>query len=114
MRVDRAKLPPLDDRTHQSHGGLNIDRNIQHRDQVAKTDLLDICRPEFDHVRKELLPIAYTLQQWLLRYVVPASREREDLTIPNADAFVDIVRGFGRDPCGDDRLVRNVSDGEYY
>ena len=74
---------------------------------------MDICLPEYDHVRKELLPISYTLGEWLLKYLIPASHQREDLVIPNVTAFESIAQGFKADPC-EGRLVRNEADGEYY
>jgi len=59
------------------------------------------------------MPISYVLGTWLLQYMIPASYERDDLVIPNAQSFATIVEGFLKDPC-DDRLVRNEEDGEYY
>jgi hypothetical protein len=107
LRIDRARFPPLN---YKSGSGLNMKQNQIFQ---RKEETFDICLPEFDYVRKELLPISYTLKEWLLRYLVPSSHQRNDLVIPNVTAFVDIVDDFGKDPCND-RLVRNENDGEYY
>lgn len=156
LHIDRAMLPPLDEKTYISGHGLN-DASRHEEQQLLQQDttssavdsnsnssavnsnsnssavnsksevLFDICNPSFDYVRKELLPISYTLSRWLLEYLVPAARNRTgtgtgndhhpehepDLVIPNLDRFASIVEGFARDPC-DDRLVRNDVDGEYY
>lgn len=109
VRIDRARLPALN---YRSGSGLNNNSTKNQNKQNAK-GTFDICLPEFDYVRKELLPIAYTLKEWLLRYLAPASLQRDDLVIPNVTHFVEIVESFGRDPCND-RLVRNENDGEYY
>ena len=105
--MDRAWLPEIN---YRSGSGLN---NKGNQIKQSEKGTFDICLPEFDDVRKELLPIAYTLKEWLLRYLAPASLQRDDLVIPNVTHFVEIVESFGRDPCSD-RLVRNENDGEYY
>jgi len=107
VRIDRAQLPEIN---YRSGSGLN---NNKKQIEQSEKETFDICLPEFDYVRKELLPIAYTLKEWLLRYLIPASLQRDDLVIPNVTHFAEIVESFGRDPCSD-RLVRNENDGEYY
>ena len=107
VRIDRAQLPEIN---YRSGSGLN---NNKKQIEQSEKETFDICLPEFDYVRKELLPIAYTLKEWLLRYLIPASLQRDDLVIPNVTHFAEIVESFGRDPCSD-RLVRNKNDGEYY
>jgi len=107
VRIDRAQLPEIN---YRSGSGLNSNKK---QIEQSEKETFDICLPEFDYVRKELLPIAYTLKEWLLRYLIPASLQRDDLVIPNVTHFAEIVESFGRDPCSD-RLVRNENDGEYY
>ncbi len=112
LEFDRARLPALDNTIYRSGNGLN---SLQ-RSKMASADKgnsVDICLPQFDVIRKELLPISYTLGQWLKKYLIPASHQRNDLTIPNVTAFESIVETFARDPC-QNRLVRNDDDGEYY
>ena len=100
--IDYERLPPIKS-TYKSKWSRTQDTNVA----------IDICLPEFDIIRKELMPIAHTLGRWLLDYFIPASLVREDITIPNVTAFREIVEGYLRDPC-DDVLVRNATDGEYY
>ena len=106
VRIDRAQLPEIN---YRSGSGLNSNKK---QIEQSEKETFDICLPEFDYVRKELLPIAYTLKEWLLRYLIPASLQRDDLVIPNVTHFAEIVESFGRDPCSD-RLVRNENNGEY-
>lgn len=108
--IDRSRLPPLDKKTHRTGIGLNDEKNTKLLKKADKT--FDICSAEYDFLRQELLPISYTLREWLLRYMIPASKHRKDLVIPNTDTFVNIIERFGEDPC--DRLVRSDADGEYY
>ena len=112
LEFDRARLPPLDNTTYRSGNGLN---NLEKSKKAAadKGKSVDICLPQYDVIRKELLPISYTLGQWLKQYLIPASHQRNDLTIPNITAFESIVESYARDPC-QNRLVRNDDDGEYY
>eukprot|EP00531_Pseudo-nitzschia_arenysensis_P019158 CAMPEP_0116121522 /NCGR_PEP_ID=MMETSP0329-20121206/3741_1 /TAXON_ID=697910 /ORGANISM="Pseudo-nitzschia arenysensis, Strain B593" /LENGTH=320 /DNA_ID=CAMNT_0003615339 /DNA_START=517 /DNA_END=1479 /DNA_ORIENTATION=- len=112
VRIDRDTLPRLDNSTYRSGNGLNNQRISDLHAQDAE-NTFDICSPQWDDVRKELLPMSYTLGQWLLNYLIPESRKRDDLLVPNVTAFESIVKTFGRDPC-QDRLVRNETDGEYY
>lgn len=107
VNIDRRKLPPV---KYKTGNGIN---GVKTEARQKATELFDVCSPKYDHVRKELLPISYTLGTWLLQYLIPASYERDDLVIPNAQNFTNLVEKFLRDPC-DDRLVRNEDDGEYY
>jgi hypothetical protein len=113
LGIERSLLPPLNNDTYKSGNGLNKKSNAKNQDQ--NVEIFNICLPEFDYVRKELMPIAYTLQQWLLKYLIPAARKRDDLVIPGIDTFERIVaETFGTDPCVEHPLVRNETDGEYY
>jgi len=112
LGIERSLLPPLNNDTYKSGNGLNSKKATERQDNV---EIFNICLPEFDYVRKELMPIAYTLQQWLLKYLIPAARKRDDLVIPGIDTFETIVaETFGSDPCTERPLVRNETDGEYY
>ena len=109
--IDRSYMPPL---------------NVTFRSGIRRPHSVDLCDPAYDGIRKELMPISYSLSEWLLKYLVPASLVREDLVIPtnknknndnNNDGkdFVSIVKGYAEDPCkGPNRLIRNAVDGEYY
>lgn len=112
VEIDRGRLPPLSSSTYRSGNGLNnnLKSNLHQQDTE---NVFDICSPQWDDVRKEILPMSYTLGQWILKYLIPESRKRDDLVIPNVTAFESIVETFGRDPC-QGRLIRNDTDGEYY
>lgn len=110
--MDRTMWAPLDATTYRKGLGLNVKSKHDLWKDKGQEHLLDIRLPQFDYVRKELLPISYTLGQWLTNYLIPASHQRDDLVIPNSAAFESIATGFLMDPC--DRLVRNDTDGEYY
>jgi len=112
VQIDRSKLPPLNKDIYRKGNGLNTQILSQYQNE-SREELFDICQSKYDYIRKELLPIAHTLGEWLLKYLLPASLQREDLTIPNGTAFAQIVQGFGMDPCNG-TLIRNDSDGEYY
>ncbi len=111
VRIDRNRLPTLEGNYH-SRWSRNSS-NSTHPNKKAGDFALDLCLPEFDFIRKEILPVSYTLGRWLLDYFIPASLERDDVTIPNVTAFIEIVQTYLTDPC-DDALVRNNTDGEYY
>lgn len=108
VRINRTDLP--EDQGYRMGNGLNTD-NVKVLEKQKKT-LFDICEPQYDRLRQDLMPIAYTLQKWLRQYFIPASKVRDDVVIPNVDKFEEIVTAFQKDPCN--RLVRNDADGEYY
>jgi len=113
IRINRTDLPPTDNRTAWTMGkGLNTNdvTRLEKMQDIQKA--FDICDAQYDYVRQELMPIAYTLQQWLHRYFIPASKVRDDVTIPNVEKFEEIVEAYQRDPCN--RLIRDPTDGEYY
>lgn len=109
--IDYERLPPIKSVYKSTWSGNATATEDTRRDKDHFA--IDICLPEFDIIRKELMPIAHTLGRWLLDYFIPASLVREDITIPNVTAFREIAEGYLRDPC-DDALVRNATDGEYY
>lgn len=111
IRIDRKDLPESHD--YKVRGvGLNTKNETLLQLQKSR-GMFDICDPQYDFLRKELLPIGFTLQEWLRKYFLPAVRERKDIVIPNIEEFEQIIMSFQRDPC-DNRLVRNETDGEYY
>jgi len=107
LKIDFDKLPSIDAVYKTKWSGNN--KTSENEDRLV----FDICLPQYEHVRKELMPISYTLGRWLLDYFIPASYTRNDVTIPNVTAFKEIVHGYLQDPCNN-TLVRNVTDGEYY
>lgn len=111
VRIDRNQLPALEGNYHSRWS--KDSSNHTHPSKKAGDFAFDVCLPEFDFIRKEILPISYTPGRWLLDYFIPASLERDDITIPNVTAFREIVQTYLTDPC-DDALVRNETDGEYY
>ena len=110
VRIDRNRLPSLEGNYHSRWS--RDSSNSTHPSKKAGDFALDLCLPEFDFIRKELLPISYTLGRWLLDFFVPASVERDDITIPNLTAFREIVQTYLKDPC-DNGMVRNEINGEY-
>jgi len=109
--IHRWALPPLTNTTHKTGYGRN---GAKWGEKQLKKGIIDICLPEYDFARKLLLPVSHRLGEWLVKYVIPAALERDDLTIPNVTDFAEIVKTtYGKDPC-DNRLIRNETDGEYY
>jgi len=107
VKIDRGRLPAIDEVYSTTWSGNGLEK------ESDTNFVFDICLPQWEHVRKELLPISYTFGKWLLDYFIPASYQRDDVTIPNATAFVEIVQTYLQDPCNN-TLVRNETDGEYY
>ena len=90
--MDRDRFPPLKNNFRSSWTANSTAVNSTATNSMAaKSNYINICFPEFEFVRKELLPISYTLGRWLLDYFIPASLERDDITIPNVTAFQEIV-----------------------
>ena len=111
--IHRWALPPLTNTTHKTGYGRNKPKMAE-KQLKSKKGIIDICLPEYDFARKLFLPVSHRLGEWLVKYVIPAALERDDLTIPNATDFAEIVKTtYGKDPC-DNRLIRNETDGEYY
>ena len=79
VRINRTDLP--EDQGYRMGNGLNTD-NVKVLEKQKKT-LFDICEPQYDRLRQDLMPIAYTLQKWLRQYFIPASKVRDDVVIPN-------------------------------
>jgi len=112
IRINRTDLPTSENMAWTMGKGLNTNdtTKIEKMKEIQKA--FDICDAKYDYLRQELMPIAYTLQQWLNLYFIPASKVRDDVTIPNVEKFEEIVEAYQRDPCN--RLIRNQTDGEYY
>ena len=112
VQINRDQLPPLDSISYISKWSGNGSNN-QTESRKAKNNFhFDICLPKHDHIRKEMMPISYTLGRWLLDYFIPASYLRDDITIPNIVAFSESAQSYLKDPCN--ALMRNAVDGEYY
>ena len=108
VNIDPDKLPPI-------HEVYKTAWSNQTDSKAGQENLFvfNICLPKYEYIRKQLLPISYTLGRWLLDYFIPASYQRDDVTIPNVPAFAKFVQSYLQDPCNN-TLVRNETDGEYY
>lgn len=124
VEIDRDRLPRVEQVYSTTWSGANataaFDKNLTTTTGDATTTkksvgdfAFDICLPKFEYIRKEILPMAHTLGRWLLDYFIPASHQRDDVTIANYTAFINLVQAYLEDPCNN-TLVRNKTDGEYY
>ena len=61
-----------------------LKKNITEK-ELKKMSLrkFDICSVDRDPLRKLLMPISYNLYQWLMKYFIPASKIRNDISISN-------------------------------
>ena len=75
-----------------------------------RTHVADFCDDEFDEFRANLMPIAYNVSVWLVDYLIPTSRVREDVTIPKVKKFAEIVESYKVDPC---KKLKRLDDGTY-
>ena len=115
VHIDRDLLPAIDDVYKSKWSGNNPDgsNNVNKTKVDNKHFVFDICLPKWEEIRQEILPMSYTLGRWLLDYFIPASYERDDITIPNVTDFTRIVHGYLVDPCNN-TLVRNETTGEFH
>jgi hypothetical protein len=92
------------DKYHGSHGRKKLLWGDKH--------FLDICEPQYDELRKIMMPISYELSVWLGRFFKPVALDpsRTDVVVPSPDKFFQKVSEFAKDPCG--RLNRK-KDGTY-
>lgn len=102
--ADFLDIPAIpNDKYHGSHG---------HDRKWGDKYMLDICDPQYDNLRKLMMPISYELFLWLDRFFRPVALDpsRRDVKVPNADKFFEKVGEFSKDPCG--RLERQ-EDGSF-
>ncbi|KAL3894224.1 MAG: hypothetical protein SGARI_007810, partial [Bacillariaceae sp.] len=62
----------------------------------------NICLPEYDYFRSQIMVYSYDLSVWLQKYLIPIAKDprRTDVVIANLDAFEAMVSTFYRqDPC---------------
>jgi len=83
-----------------------------HSLRVIKTLKNDFCEEKYDNFRAIMMPYAYDLSVWLQDYFIPVARnESSSVTIPNIDAFTDLIENYKKDPC--QRLDRS-KNGTYF
>jgi len=134
LRINRTDLPMEGATAGYKTLGMGLNKNEHIRTMMLRKDtIFDICDPKHDFLRQELMPVSYTLHQWLTTYFLPVARDpnRKDVVIPNVDEFERIIETFKYDPCTNSSysingksdgessgrnhgLVRNETDGEYY
>jgi hypothetical protein len=73
----------------------------------AKKKVLNICLPEYEPVRKELLAIGTRASMWIRMYFMQLPPE--EVTISSPHFFADLVREWKVDPC---LLASNASAAE--
>ncbi|KAL3913885.1 MAG: hypothetical protein SGARI_000423 [Bacillariaceae sp.] len=71
----------------------------------------NICLPEYDYLRSQIMVYSYELSEWLVEYLLPVAEDpmRSDVTIANMGAFTDMVAtSYRQDPCN--RLVLDTDN----
>ncbi|KAL7447675.1 hypothetical protein ACHAXS_000059, partial [Conticribra weissflogii] len=58
-------------------------------------EYLDLCRPEFNYLRHELLKNGNQSSQWIRDEFIHA----EDVVVSNEEHFNDVLQTWGQDPC---------------
>eukprot|EP00977_Amphora_coffeiformis_P017073 scaffold5479_cov199-Amphora_coffeaeformis.AAC.12 len=104
------------DRSENTHAH-HVANDQQTSNQVAA--VMDICQPQYDKLRQQLMPYAAQMSRWFCEYLVVGDEDdkgndyapKNGVTVVNRTRFCAIVQNYDNDPCG--RLVRNHSDGTY-
>jgi hypothetical protein len=74
----------------------SISSSASSSSQEPSHNLLDICLPEHDALRQELLQIAWQASEWITTYFLPLS----DVTVPAPEHFRSVLLNDWRnDPC---------------
>ena len=79
--------------------GRHMSNEQQRRLNAMK---MDICRSEFEPVRRELMGIAQVNANWLIQSDFV---QDPTVTVPNLDHFRQIIQGWQRDPCDTDATI---------
>jgi hypothetical protein len=71
----------------------------------------NICLPEYDYFRSQIMMYSYELSMWMLEYFLPVARDpdRMDVSIASIDTFEEMVTvSYRQDPCR--RLILAEAD----
>jgi len=98
--ADLAKL--LRHQGNLSHDRLVRSRGIK-ESSSAPVKKMQICDPQYEPLRKQLMPYAYEMSIWICRYFVGS----EGVHVPSRARFCSLVQDYANDPCG--VLVRHVN-----
>lgn len=74
---------------------------------------IDICKPAYDDLRRDLMAIAYQMSVWLVDYFLPVAHDpnRPDVRVADPRSFSQAVTSYREDPCR--RLIRYHKDGTW-